>query len=124
MFQDSKSTQIGHTFFCFFNPRNNNNNTLADLYIETGEPFRIDSISALTGWMQSLFLLEAKNLGTYQELQQRRGRWEEEEVLGGRYFFALPAAAAAVAVSAWKEGREICQPKGREEKSSGEREVP
>lgn len=70
-------------------------------------------------------MLEAENLGTYQDLQQRRRRWEEEGVLGGgRYFSALPAAAAAMAAGAWKEGMEICQLKRRVERSRGEWNVP
>lgn len=59
-------------------------------------------------------MLEAKNLGTYQGLQQRRGRWEEEGVLGGeRYFSALPDAAAVMAASG--NGDLLAKEKGGEE---------
>lgn len=64
--------------------------------------------------MQRLFLLEAKNLGTYQ--QQRRRRWEKEGILGGgRCFSALSVAAVACLCLESGNGDLPAKGKGREE---------
>lgn len=64
-------------------------------------------------------MLEAKNLGIFWELQQRRGKGEERgSWLGGKYLGAFPTAAATDG-NACKEGMGICQGKRRKERSSG-----